>query len=172
MSQEPPNPNVPASLEPLYATPAERDRLCGLLESARLFGDLSRAEIETLAGYTRAYRARQDSGLFIEGERAGFLCVLIDGRLGIFKDSGQGASKPIADIGPGTAIGEMSVIDGEPNSATVVVTETATVVTLTRDALRKLLDEHPRLGGRLLWKLARLLSQRLRQTSGRLADHL
>ena len=46
------------------------------------------------------------------------------------------------------------------------------LLVLRRTELDRLVEEKPRLGVKLLWKLARLLSQRLRQTSGNLAQRL
>jgi CRP-like cAMP-binding protein len=66
----------------------------------------------------------------------------------------------------------MALLDGQPRSATAVAAEDLVLLVFTRPELDKLVEAKPRLGVKLLWKLARFLSQRLRQTSGALAEHL
>jgi CRP-like cAMP-binding protein len=75
-------------------------------------------------------------------------------------------------LGPGRAFGEMSVIDAEPRSATLVAREPGLLMVLTGESFASLSDEHPRVALNLLQRMARSLSQRLRQTSGQLADYL
>jgi len=66
----------------------------------------------------------------------------------------------------------MSALDGQPYSATAIAAESSVLILLTRDKLHRITEEYPRLGVKLLWKLTRLLSQRLRQTTGKLVDLL
>ena len=146
--------------------------LADLLAGNAMFDGFSRSEIERLANYMCAYRADRDTVIFIEGAHAGFMGIVIEGRLNVFKDSGRGATKVLAEIPPGKSLGEMSVIDGLPHSATAVAAEPVTLVALTRADLDRITAEHPALAAKLLWRLAQLLSQRLRQTSGMLVDYL
>ena len=83
-----------------------------------------------------------------------------------------GVEKPLARIETGKPFGEMSLIDGEPRSATAKAKVDSKVLTLTQDDFRTLSEEHPRLGAILLMKLAELMSYRLRQTSGMLVEYL
>jgi CRP/FNR family transcriptional regulator, cyclic AMP receptor protein len=69
----------------------------------------------------------------------------------------------IATVGPGDAVGEMSLIDDRPRSATVVARDTVEGIALYRTAFRKLLAETPSMCGKLL--LAQ--TARLRDTDKR-----
>lgn len=163
---------IPGSLSLVAAGPAHKDELCSMLEQSSMFGNLSRRRLEALANYVRAFRAEKDTTIFIEGQLAGFMCIIIEGRLTIFKDSGTGRSKQIAEVGPGKSLGEMSMIDGLPHSATAVAIEPVTLVMLTRDDLNRILEEKPRLAVKILWQFAQLMSQRLRRISGMFVDSL
>jgi CRP-like cAMP-binding protein len=66
----------------------------------------------------------------------------------------------------------MSIIDGEPRSAAAVTAVESTLLVMTADKFNRLLDEWPRVAVVLVMKIAKLMSQYLRQTSGRLIDHL
>jgi CRP-like cAMP-binding protein len=69
-------------------------------------------------------------------------------------------------------LGEMSMIDGEPRFATCMAIEPTTVAVLTRDDMRRIIEDAPRLGTKILLNLMTLLSQRLRRTSAKLLDLL
>jgi CRP-like cAMP-binding protein len=127
-------------------------------------------EIEKIAQYMRAYSIAVDQIVMEEGQHGDFMCIIITGRLRVHKDTGRGKSRKLAELSAGTSIGEMSVIDNMPHSATVVAMETTTLALLTRDSLQQLIEDAPRLGAKVLWKFAQQLSQRLRQTSGKLVD--
>jgi CRP-like cAMP-binding protein len=100
------------------------------------------------------------------------MCLLIEGRLEVYKEVAQGQHKKLAEIRPGKSIGEMSVIDGLPNSATVISGDPSVLIILSRQDLTQIANTHPQVGIKLLWHIANLLSQRLRHTSGRLIDRL
>ncbi|MFQ5936535.1 MAG: cyclic nucleotide-binding domain-containing protein [Acidiferrobacterales bacterium] len=164
--------DVPKSLEPILTGYEHHDELCHVLASSNLFADLSSQQIETLAKYVRAFVARTDTPIFLEGSYTGFMCVIIKGRVRVFKDSGGGRSKLLGEAEAGNSLGEMSMIDGQPHSATAVAVEPVTLITLTREDFTRIVDENPRLATKILWRFTRLISQRLRSTSGMLVDSL
>ena len=80
--------------------------------------------------------------------------------------------RALAEIDSGKAFGEMSLIDGEPRSASAKAAEATTVLTIDKHSFIRLIDEHPRLGVKLIVKLARRISRALRQTNIRLVEFL
>jgi len=90
----------------------------------------------------------------------------------IVKHDAAEHGKVVATLGPGQTIGEMALLDGQPRSASVVAAEDLVLLVFTRAALEHLVEEKPSLAVKVLWKLARVLSQRLRQTSGALVERL
>ncbi len=149
-----------------------RHELIPRLERTPLFAQFGRDEISALVDYLTVLKAAKGATIFREGERSAHVCLLLEGKLEVNKDTGQGAFKKIADIPAGKTIGEMSVIDGMPYSATVVAAEDSILVLMSRDNLVRICEERARIGNRLLWQLATMVSLRLRQTTGKLLDHL
>jgi CRP/FNR family cyclic AMP-dependent transcriptional regulator len=142
------------------------------LERTAIFDDFKREDFDALVGYLTVHRVDAETLIFREGEKGTRMCLLLDGRLEVFKNDDSGARKKITDVSPGKLIGEMSLIDGMPYSATVVASAVSTLVMLSRENLQRICDERPRVGNRLLWKIANLLSLRLRQTTGKLIDRM
>ena len=148
------------------------DELCNMLESTVLFHEFSHTEIKTLAKFVHAYRAPKGTLLMKEGERDSYVCIISKGRVDIFKEAQESEKKKLATIREGSAIGEMSVVDNFPHSASAITTTDAEILLLTKANLLRICDEYPQLGNKILWRLAWQLSSRLRQTSGVLIDHL
>jgi len=143
-----------------------------LLDATRWANDFAWAEIESLAAHLRTERRAKGEVVCREGEAQPSLFVIAQGSVSILKQDAGEQPKLIAKLGPGQTIGEMALLDGQPRSATVAAAEDLVLLVLHRAELDRLVEEKPRLGVKLLWKLARLLSQRLRQTSGNLAQRL
>jgi len=143
-----------------------------LLEKSRLGSGLGWQELQSLAAYFDAWRA--DAGTYVcrQGEQSDFMCMLFQGRVRIVKEDLQHTSKEIASVGPGQVVGEMALIDGEPRSASVIVTTPVLLLVLDEDHCTQMADQMPRLWAKLLLQLARTMSKRLRQTSGVLAEYL
>lgn len=150
-------------------TPRQRG---DLLERTRWANDFDGKELETLGGYLRVERRPAGQPVCREGERDGTLFILVEGAASVVKDDGSGRQQPLASLGPGHTLGEMSLVDGAPRSATVVAASDLLLLALSRDGLDRLCEERPKLAVKVLKKLAVFLSQRLRQTSGALAGKL
>jgi len=149
-----------------------REELCQMLEGAQIFSDLSRREIQTLAGYARAYAVVKETTVFTEGRKGSFMCIVTDGSVDIYKESDARRAKRITTIRPGKTMGEMSLLDDLPYSATAIARENTRLVLITKSSFDELTEKYPALGLRLMRKIARLLSLRLRQTTGILLDYL
>jgi CRP/FNR family cyclic AMP-dependent transcriptional regulator len=146
--------------------------LCNMMDGVDLFADFEWAEIEILADYLRPYSIVANDYLFREGDPGDFLCVLVQGKIRACKESDSSHSVLISRESAGRCLGEMALIDNEPRSATCITEEDSVVALLTREAYQRLSRERPALALRLLQKIARLMSRRLRVTSGRLIEHL
>ena len=60
----------------------------------------------------------------------------------------------------------MSLIDEEPRSAAAVAAEDTLLLILTQESFAQILHTYHALGVKLLMKITRMVSQRLRSTSG------
>jgi len=143
-----------------------------LLDGTRWANEFAWPEIESLAAHLDVKRLQKGGIVCREGDGDPALFIIAKGSVSVLKHDREEKEKLLARLGPGQTLGEMALLDGQPRSATAVAAEDLVLLVFTRAALERLIEEKPRLGVKLLWKLARLLSQRLRQTSGALAEHL
>lgn len=160
------------SLELLGDGSAFKEELCDMIESVQIFSDFTRGEVEIVAGYARAYAADTGITIFHEGQKGAFMCIIIKGKIHIYKETLERDRKRVITIRAGRTLGEMSIIDDLPHSATAITAEPVTLVMIPKYSFEKLTKENPSLGVKIFWKLARLMSLRLRQTTGILLDYL
>ena len=160
------------SLKLLGTGKAFQDELCDMIAATQMFRDFGWRDIEALSGYMQACEASSGTILFREGDKGTYMCLIIKGKIEVCKEDHNDRKKIVATIGSGKTLGEMAIIDGEPRSATAIVVEPATLAIFTETSFLRIASEKPALATKILLKVARLLSQRLRQTSGQLVDYL
>lgn len=151
---------------------ASSDRIAAMLENAQMFKDLEWSQIEALSGYVQIYRAAPGAVLFREGDKGDFMCIVLEGKLEVHKEDNRRVDKTVTTVFPGRSLGEMTIVDGEPRSATAVAVAPSTLAVLTQENFMQIMRDKPALSAKLLLKIAQLISQRLRLTSGILVDYL
>ena len=146
--------------------------LLALIARVELLTDFDGREAELLAQYVHAYAAEPGCVIFREGEPGHYMCLLASGRVATYKESDLAHAAQMADERRGRSVGEMALIDGEPRSATCVATEPTVLLLLNQANFERLGMERPALALKLVLRIAKLMSRRLRLTSGRLVDYL
>ncbi len=143
-----------------------------LLDATRWSVEFSFDRIKKLVRYMSVYEVGPETVLFSEGEKSAYMVLIIKGRVDVVKFDYRRKPKKITTLGPGKTIGEMSIIDGEPRSASAVTASDATLFVMTAAQFASLNEALPGIGITLALKIAKQMSQYLRQTSGRLIDYL
>src|SRR5437868_11250373 len=105
-----------------------RSEIGKLVERTRWGDMLTGKEVELLSRYLHVCRAEKDAVLVHEGGRQAYMCLIVEGRVSILK-----GGKLIGTAGHDRVVGEMSLIDGEPRSASVVADEATLFLVLTGD---------------------------------------
>lgn len=143
-----------------------------LIEGTQWANDFSYPQVKKLAAYMDVYQVPKETLLFYEGDKTAYLVLIVTGQVHVVKFDSQRKPKRIATLNAGKTIGEMTIIDGEPRSASAITATDATLMVMTVDRFDRMINEWPRVAVTLILKIAKLMSQYLRQTSGRLIDHV
>jgi CRP/FNR family cyclic AMP-dependent transcriptional regulator len=149
-----------------------RDVIIDFLVNIPLFNGFDTDELRLAAKRMNFVEINKEETLFKEGSKGDYVCFVVDGSLDVIKEPVTGESVVITALSKGRSIGEMSIIDNFPRSATVKARTNATLVILTREGFELILEEYPKVGIKILKGVSRLLSLNLRKTSGRLADYM
>ncbi len=131
------------------------------LGKTELFGSLAEGERKALAGCCVEKRLKVGETLFVSGEEAKGLYVIVRGCLKAIRENTEGREQVIHVEKTGSTIAEIPVFDGRPYPSTVVAEEDSEILFIDKRDVRRLCLEHP---GIALTAL-RILSARLRKTA-------
>ncbi len=134
------------------------------LQGVSMFRYLPYADVIRVAGIATERVVKPGTELCTEGEFGESLFIILEGAATVLKGDGV----TIAELQPGQHIGEMSLIERAPRSATVRSKTAMSVLVIERDAFFGLLSEE-QTAVKLLWGLVRMLNARLRSTSDELS---
>lgn len=146
--------------------------ICDMLHHVPLLDDFTSVELGIIASHMHAYRAPPKTPILKEGDRTSYLFIVLEGSVSVYKEDAGAQRKRLAQISAGKSFGEMSMLDDLPCSADIMSDSGCRLLLIGRDSFRRLIETQPMIGGRLLWRIARLISLRLRQTSSQLVDYL
>jgi CRP-like cAMP-binding protein len=121
-----------------------------LLRGVDLFEELSKSELRKIAGLTKRFTFAADEAVTEEGTPGGRFHVIESGTAKVVA-----GGRTRATLGPGEYFGELSLIDGEPRSATVVAQEPLSTLSIAEWNLRPLLKSQPTISYKLLVVLCR-----------------
>jgi CRP/FNR family cyclic AMP-dependent transcriptional regulator len=114
----------------------------------------------SLFGNTTPVRLKADEVLFLSGD-AGDGCYRVEeGLLKVTMVSRTGNERILAFVGPGGIVGELSIIDGLPRSASVVAMRTSRLSFISKAGFEDFTRKHPD----IYKSLVTLLARRLRET--------
>ncbi len=155
----------------LTANPALADLATGLLRTDGAMADLDADEAACVVGYMGLVQYPSGATVFREGDasRTSYLLLILNGEVSVETvDPAGGGQVSISVLGAGSVIGEMGLLDGSPRSATCTAASSLQAAGLTRKALQRLIDEHPRVGAKLMIGLSKRLADRLRGLNAQL----
>lgn len=142
-----------------------------LLPRLEVFNFLEEADYPVLEKYMFSYDYEKGAYVFKEGAHGGYMFFIVSGEVDVIKQFDT-AKHTIATLGPGRSVGEMSLIDGAPRSATARARSALKLIVLKREDFNKLNLEQPAIANRILMGMASLLSSSLRETNNRFTEKL
>ena len=129
-----------------------KKRRLDLLGRVWLFEGCSRRELNLLADAATEMEVPAGKVLTEQGSVGRHFMVIVDGEVDVTRDGTQ-----VAVLGPGDFFGEMSLLDGEPRTATAVTLGPTHVLMLTTAAFNQVLESMPTVDRKLLTVLAKRL---------------
>jgi CRP-like cAMP-binding protein len=123
-----------------------------LLARVPLFAGCSRRELGEIALIADELDVGADATLMSEGERGREFVVVVEGTALVTR-----RGRKVRDLGAGDWAGEIALIADVPRTATVTTLTPARTLVVTDRHFRRLLEEHPSIGTKIL----RTLGERL-----------
>lgn len=131
------------------------------LSEVPIFRHLSKRQLQRLAQQVDEVTVEADKMLAEQGLQGRELLIVVDGQATVRRDG-----REIARLTAGDVIGEMSLIDGKPRSATVTADTRMTLLVIDGRAFKPLLKDVPGMAEGIITALA----ERLRQADSKLIE--
>lgn len=132
-----------------------------LINKVDLFSDLDENALELLVSHSRVVNFKKNSILMSEGETGESLYIIETGSVRIYVSDEQGAEMTIFVQGPGSYIGEISLLDGSPRTASVVALEQTKVLMISKASFFECVSKNPQIAFRIIQSV----TQRLRKAT-------
>lgn len=138
------------------------------LAEVELLRGLGDPVLRRLATTVRCRTWRPGEVLFAQGTPGGSLLVLTSGAVTVYRTAPRGDRAALAHLRAPTSVGEVTLLDGSPRTATVEAVEQTTTLELDRADLLELLHAHPA----FLDAVLRSLGGLVRRLSDQAADQI
>jgi CRP/FNR family cyclic AMP-dependent transcriptional regulator len=109
-----------------------------VLRTIPLFQGMTDRAIEAIAGLAEDASFPAGAELTREGEPGESFIVIASGRASV-----EIGGKTVRELAAGDYLGEISLIDGRPRTATVVALEPISALIVSRSGFERLMDDYP-----------------------------
>ena len=166
-----PESRLPAERQAEVGASSSAHEAARLLRAPTALMQLSEDEALTVVGFMQPKRFRSGSTIIRQGESGdtGFMVLVLGGEITVERfQASRTQPVTLSVLGPGSLIGEMSLVDGEARSASCTASTDVTCAVLTREALETLITEQPATAAKLMTAIAGRLAERLRESGQKL----
>jgi small-conductance mechanosensitive channel/CRP-like cAMP-binding protein len=143
-----------------------RNEIFAGLRSLPLFVGLSDGQIGTISRTSSLQRFTSDEELVRQGDTGDSMYVIKSGGVRVMVSAGGGEGKLVARLGPGEYFGEMSLLTGEPRSASVIAETETEVLALTKADFSSIVSSD----AAVVEELSKALSDRMQLLSEKAAE--
>ena len=140
------------------------------LKQVELFRDLTDAERRLIVELVEVRELPEDQLLFSENSPRNHLYLIREGEVELFKSTPLGEEKRLSFFGRFDFLGEGALMDDYPHSTSARTLLPSKVLAVRREDFHRMLGEQPDLGVKLLSRVARVISRRMRQASTRVVN--
>ena len=135
-----------------------------ILRQAELFEGLRPDELRSVSAIGRTRPLRAGEYLFLLGDGAEFLCVVVKGQVDLCFPMSLGTvvkDISVESVGPGQTLGWSALVKPYRFTLSARATEPSEVIGFARHDLVRLFETEPRIGCTLLTKVSELVGARL-----------
>ncbi len=160
--------NAAAAPAAVVAPPATSNTdAYAFLKSIPIFGELNLQDMKDLYRLCEERDFQAGTTIIEQGVRGAGLTVILEGAVGVLRVDATGATTPLAQLGRGQYVGEISLVDEAPTSARVVANGLVRALFLPRERFEHFLYSRSEAALRIFRLFTRTLAERLRQANQR-----
>jgi serine/threonine protein phosphatase PrpC len=134
-----------------------------VLKKIPLFAELEYRELARICDVLRFTDYEDGDHIIRDGEEGSDLFIVLSGTAAVMK-----LDQRVAELTAGAFFGEGGLIEPQGRAADVIAKGNVKVMTIRRSDFIAVLDQNPVMCTKVLWSMCKLLTQRLRKTTGEL----
>lgn len=154
-----------ASARASTLTPKEMEQVAANLKKIAIFKDVPLVDLENLCRAVNVRDIKAGQILFKKGEEGNAMFMIEQGQIDIFITSGN-QEKVLRSCFAGDVFGEMSLLDGQPRSASARALTDLVVMELRRDDFMRFIQSRPH----MILIVLRFLTAKVRDTTKAIED--
>jgi CRP/FNR family transcriptional regulator len=131
-----------------------------IVRTIPIFDNFTDQELEELLERTRVYKCRKGETIFLDDDQNQLMYIILKGRVKVVETTAEGLERVMAFRQRGDYFGEMGLLDGKTDSATIIAMEPCHMLLLTKS----LFDEFFLENNRALQGIIAVLCRRLRES--------
>lgn len=133
-----------------------------ILLNISVFQDLNHRDLRTIKRILHQREYRTNEVIFSQGDVGLGMYIIVRGTVEIIYNPGE---HMLADLHDGDFFGELALLDASPRSATAISKTPCTLLCFFKPELLDLINRDPKLGGKILFRLAWTIGERLKSTN-------
>lgn len=146
-------------------TEKNKKSLEDLIKSVEIFDGLETRDINKVLKVATGKKYEKDEVIFKEGDLGDCFYLIIEGSVRIEKILKDDKIESVATFKTGDYFGEMSLLDGEPRSASVIANETSKLLEVKNSQFIKIIMNDDNFARKVLWAFCITFAKRLRATN-------
>jgi len=131
-----------------------------IVRTIPIFDNFTDQELAALLEKTRVYKCRKGETIFLDDDQNQLMYIILKGRVKVVETTAEGLERVMAFRQRGDYFGEMGLLDGKTDSATIIAMEPCYMLLLTKG----LFDEFFLENNRALQGIIAVLCRRLRES--------
>ena len=148
----------------------QTDEMVDIMPAIELFKELDAAECRVLAAHLEEAAYAPNEMIFVQNNPRQKVYVILDGEVELFKCTPFGEEKRLAYFSRSDTLGEGALLDRSPHSTSARAVTATRMLVLHKDAFHGLVDHHGALVTKVISRIARIISRRMRLASLRVLN--
>ncbi len=144
------------------------DFIAGLLKRLKLFSDLEPPALLKLSSNFKEKIFKEGDIIFTEDSIGNSMMIITSGEVRVSQKSDPGNEEALIVLKKGDLFGEMGLLEDLPRSATVIAHSNVVMLEIARIDFLEFLKTESEAGVKILLRLSKILSSRLRETDTKL----
>jgi diguanylate cyclase (GGDEF)-like protein len=140
------------------------------VQSIEIFSDLSEEEFDIVRSVMKDHEYKEGEVLFFQNDDGNELFIVEKGCIAIEVHLPDGKKLEISEIHAGNFLGEMSIFENAPRSATCTAKEPSYLLSLHKDDFFGLMQVHPSVAAKMMYRMLNITASRLKNTDNFLSD--